>query len=298
MWQCGATYLVSALTHSRLESNVYSLHALGFSQGGGVGLALANWITTGDPGSDIFGMDVARYGPYASGDRYLRTTTEQFYARRFILTHPNEELPAGRPLKTSPVYGEMKELGARFGATFGMEFPQYFALDEPDYVEAPTQRRSTAEKFVAQEVYATRTAAGLWETAIYGRYEVSGPGAASWLNRLLASKLPGIGRVRLATMLKPNGQLKGDLTVMRLAEDRFWLVGSYYLQAWHTRWFDSHLPAKNGSSDSDVQIRNISDQYMGFSLSGPKSRDILFVLTPTYRTRFSPLWPQRLLMLG
>ena len=249
----------------------------GFSQGGGVGLALANWITSGDPGADIFGMDVARYGPYAAADDYLRSTTQQFYARRFLLTHPNEELPAGRPLKTTPVYDSMKErYGARYGCTFGMEFPQYFALNESEYVEAPTQKRSTAERFVAGEVAATRSAAGLWETAIYARYEVSGPNAESWLNHVMASKLPATGRVRLATMLNPNGKLMGDLTVMRLADDRFWVVGSYYLQEWHTRWFMQHMP-----TDGGVKLRNLSDQNMGFSLSGPKSREILRQLVAT-----------------
>jgi len=249
----------------------------GFSQGGGVGLALANWMTSGDPGFDVFGMDVARYGPYAANDKYLRDTTEQFYSRRFVLSHPNEELPAGRPLKTSPVYDLMKgtrEGGfAHFGVTYGMEFPQYFRLDEPDFVEPPTERRSEAEKFVAREVAATRSAAGLWETAIYARYEISGSGAAAWLDRMLASKLPGVGRVRLATLLKPNGYLQGDLSLMRLAEDRFWIVGSYYLQAWHGRWFLSQLP-----QDGSVNFTNLSDQYMGFSLSGPKAREIMLSL--------------------
>ena len=248
----------------------------GFSQGGGVGLALANWMTQGDPGFDVFGMDVARYGPYAAGDHYLRATTEQFYSRRFVLSHPNEELPAGRPLKTSPVFDLMqKESNARFGVTWGMEFPQYFATNEPDFVETPTERRSDAEKFVAKEVEATRTAAGLWETAIYARYEVSGPGAAAWLDNLFASKLPSVGRVRLATMLKPNGYLHGDLSLMRLAHDKFWVVGSYYLQAWHGRWFESQLP-----TDGSVQLTNLSDRWMGFSLSGPKAREILSSLVP------------------
>ena len=247
----------------------------GFSQGGGVGLALANWITSGDPGFDIFGMDVARYGSYAANDKYLRDTTNQFYSRRFILTHPNEELPAGRPLKTSPVYDSMLEkYGARFGVTYGMEYPQYFATNEPDYVEAPTQRRSTAERFASSEVAATRTAAGLWETAIYARYEIRGPGALAWLDKLLASKIPAVGRVRLASMLKPDGHLLGDFTLMRLDEDRFWIVGSYYLQAWHLRWFNSQLPK------SGVELRNLSDQYIGFSLSGPRSREILAALCP------------------
>jgi dimethylglycine dehydrogenase len=162
----------------------------GFSQGGGVGFALANWIISGDPGVDVIGMDVARYGAYAAADNYLRATTQQFYSRRFILTHPNEELPAGRPLKTSPVYDAMKErYNARFGCTYGMEFPQYFAIGESEHIEVPTQKRSSAERFVSNEVTATRTAAGLWETAIYARYEVRGPGAADWLNYVLGTIL-------------------------------------------------------------------------------------------------------------
>ena len=80
----------------------------GFSQGAGIGLALANWIVDGDPGYDVFGMDVARFGAYASNDRYLRATTAQFYARRFVMAYPNEELPAGRPLKTTPCYDDLQ----------------------------------------------------------------------------------------------------------------------------------------------------------------------------------------------
>ena len=74
----------------------------GFSQGDGIGLAVANWIADGDPGYDVFGMDVTRFGAYANNERYLRETTRQFYARRFVMAYPNEELPAGRPLKTTP----------------------------------------------------------------------------------------------------------------------------------------------------------------------------------------------------
>ena len=247
----------------------------GFSQGGGVGLSLANWMIDGDPGADIFGMDIARYGAFAANDRYLRARTRQFYARRFVLSHPNEELPAGRPLKTSPSYDVLTAAGARFGVSWGMEFPQYFATGEPGFVETPSQRRSDAERFVAAEVRATRSAAGLWETAIYARYRVTGPGARAWLDHLLASKLPAPGRVRLATMLKRNGNLAGDLTVMQLEDGDYWIVGSYYLQAWHWRWFQEHLPA------SGVVLENVSDVWTGFSLSGPRSRDILASLTGT-----------------
>jgi dimethylglycine dehydrogenase len=245
----------------------------GFSQGGAIGLVLANWITEGDPGSDVFGMDVARYGPFASNDKYLRDTTAQFYARRFVIAYPNEELWAGRPLKMTPSYDAQRAGGARFGVVWGMETPQYYAKDEPEFVEQPSLRRSNADRFVAAEVAATRSAAGLLDTGVYGRYEVSGPGAEAWLDRLLANRLPPLGRMRLAPMLSPAGRLMGDLTVTRLAADRFWLVGSYYLQEWHQRWFRDHLPA------SGVRIENLSESWLGFSLSGPRSRDILARLT-------------------
>jgi dimethylglycine dehydrogenase len=245
----------------------------GFSQGGAIGKVLSEWMVEGDPGTDIYGMDVARYGKFAADDHYLRDTTAQFYARRFIIAYPNEELPAGRPLKTTPSYEAQQALGARFGVVWGMESPQYFATGEPGFVEPPTLRRSAADRFVAAEVAATRSAAGLLDTGVYARYEVRGPGAGTWLNHLLASRLPAVGRIRLAPMLNPAGRLMGDLTVTRLGDDRYWLVGSYYLQEWHQRWFHDHLPA------AGVAIENLSESWLGFSLSGPRSRDILASLT-------------------
>ncbi|MCP4045831.1 MAG: FAD-dependent oxidoreductase [Gammaproteobacteria bacterium] len=245
----------------------------GFSQGGAIGLALANWMTEGDPGFDVFGMDVARFGSYACNDKYLADTTRQFYARRFSMAYPNEELPAGRPLKTSPCYDALKSKGAHFGEIWGMETPLFFVPDDPDFAEVPSLRRSNTHPVVAREVAATRTSAGLFETGIYARYEVSGPGAEKWLDYMLASRIPAVGRVRLAPMLSPAGTLMGDLTVSRLADDRFWLVGSYFLQEWHLRWFREHLPR------SGVRIENLSESWLGFSLSGPGSRDILCELT-------------------
>jgi dimethylglycine dehydrogenase len=218
-------------------------------------------------------MDVARYGAFASGEDYLRDTTRQFYARRFVISYPNEELPAGRPLKTSPVHDTLAAEGARFGVSWGMETPQYFVTGDASgggaFVETLTMRRSNAQRFVADEVRAVREAAGMFDASVYARYEVSGPGAAAWLDRLLACRLPAIGRVRLAPMLGHGGKLMGDLTVSRLAADRFWLIGSYYLQEWHGRWFRDLLPPQG------VEFKNLSDSWTGFALSGPRARDIV-----------------------
>jgi len=240
----------------------------GFSQGGAIGLTLANWMIHGDPGYDIFAMDIARYGKFASDDSYLKAKTAQFYARRFVISYPNEELPAGRPLKTSPNYETLKSAGALYGVTWGMETPQYFA-NQMDFVEHPTLRRSNAFGFVEAEVRSTREEAGMFESAVYARYEVSGADSESWLDHMVASNLPKVGRIKLAPMLNQNGRLMGDLTISRLADDRFWIIASYYLQEWHMRWFNEHLPS------SGVTIKNLSDEWMGFALSGPNSRKII-----------------------
>ena len=241
----------------------------GFSQGGAIGKVLANWMIHGDPGGDIFGMDVARYGSFASDETYLRAKTAQFYARRFVISYPNEELPAGRPMKTSPSHDVLVSEGAVFGVSHGMETPQYFVTGDEPFEEISTLRRPNAGRFVEAEVQAVRLAVGVFDSSVYARYEVSGPGAEAWLDQLVASKLPAVGKVRLAPMLGQNGKLMGDLTVSRIAPDRFWLVGSYYLQEWHMRWFAGFLPA------AGVTVTNLSDAWTGFAISGPNSRQLM-----------------------
>ncbi len=241
----------------------------GFSQGGGVGLSLAQWIIDGEPEADVFGMDVARYGHFASQDKYLSETVRQFYARRFVLTYPNEELPAGRPLDLSPINEEMSQAGANYGCIWGLEVPLYFVPNDPNFVETPTLKRSNVFDTVGEEVKAVRSKVGMVDITGFSRYEVSGAGSAAWLNTLLACRLPRVGGMRLAPMLMPSGRLAGDLTVLRLAEDRFWLMGSYYLQAWHMRWFNDHLPNRG------VTVRNLCKLWSGISIAGPQSRLLL-----------------------
>ena len=237
----------------------------GYSQGAAVGLAISNWIVDGDPGDDVYAMDVARFGDWAADDSYLLPTTYQFYARRFLTTYPHEQLPAGRPLHTTPAHDELAAAGAQFGVTWGLEVPQFFA--PADFVHEPSLERDNAFPYIAAEVEAVRTDVGAYETGVYSRYEVSGPQAEAWLDRLLAGRIPAVGRMGLTPMLHPKGTLMGDLSVTRIADDRFWVIGSYYLQEWHMRWFAEHL-------EDGVTIDNLSDRWLGFALSGPRSREV------------------------
>ena len=247
----------------------------GFSQGGGVGKALAEWMIHGEPEQDVYGMDVARYGDYAANREYLRQTTAQFYARRFVMTYPNERLPAGRPLRRPPSYAEMSAAGAQWAAGWGLELPCYFA--PADFVETPTLQRSNAFELVGAECRAVRETAGLLDTSGFARYEISGAGAAQWLDRLLACRLPQPGRVRLAPMLGHDGRLKGDLTVINWGPDgsgadRYWLMGSYYLRGFHMRWFEDRL---GDGSFGEIKLRDISDRVSGLAIAGPRARELL-----------------------
>ncbi|MEO1192987.1 MAG: FAD-dependent oxidoreductase [Pseudomonadota bacterium] len=238
----------------------------GFLQGGGIGKSLAEWMIHGEPEADVYGMDIARYGDFAANRRYIRETTGQFYTRRFVMTYPNEQLPAGRPLKMAPAYSEMTAAGAQWGCSWGLEVPLYFAPQ--GFVETPTLKRSNAHEIVAAECKAVRQGVGLLDISGFSRFEVSGPKAEAWLSRLLASRLPKPGRARLAPMLSPEGKLKGDLTVLNWGDGTWWIMGSYYLRAWHMRWFNDYLI-------EGVQVADRSDALCGFAVMGPKAREVL-----------------------
>ncbi len=242
----------------------------GFLQGGGVGKSLAEWIINGEPEADVYGMDVARYGVFAENKQYIKETTGQFYSRRFIMTYPNEQLPAGRPLKMAPAYSDMTEAGCQWGQSWDLEVPLYFG--GKGFQETPSLKRSNAFDIVATECKAVRENVGLLDISGFSRFEVSGDGAEAWLNTIFATKLPKVGRSRLAVALGEDGRLKGDLTLFNWGDGTYWIMGSYYLRRWHMRWFDDHMGA-------DVQVRDLGDEMCGFSLSGPNARKVIEELT-------------------
>ncbi|MEO9574679.1 MAG: FAD-dependent oxidoreductase [Lentilitoribacter sp.] len=238
----------------------------GFLQGGGVGKSLAEWMIHGEPEADVYGMDVARYGVWAENKQYIKETTGQFYSRRFVMTYPNEQLPAGRPLKMTGIYADQSEAGAVWGQSWDLEVPLYFA--PKGFAETPSLKRSNAHDIVGAECRAVRETVGLLDITAFSRFEVTGPNAQAWLDQLMASKLPAPGRVKLAPMLGEDGRLKGDLTIFNWGDGRYWITGSYYLRAWHMRWFNDHI-------EDGVAVRDLGDEMGGLSLSGPKSREVL-----------------------
>ena len=243
----------------------------GFSQGGGVGLTVANWMVDGDPGSDVFAMDVARFGVWAT-PAYTHAKVRENYSRRFSIRFPNEELPAARPLRTTPVYDRMAAAGAQFGAACGVEVPLWFA--PPGVRDEFSWRRSSDFEHVAAECEAVRERAGLMEISSFAKYRIAGEGARTWLDRILACRVPRPGRMTLAPMLKEDGRLIGDFTLANLGEEGFLVLGSGLGEDYHMRWFHQHLP-----EDGSVSLRAPGLGLVGLSVAGPKAREVLAALT-------------------
>ena len=239
----------------------------GFLQGGGVGKTLAEWMIEGEPETDAWSMDVARYGKYAENKRYIRETTGQFYSRRFVMSYPNEQLPAGRPMKMAPAHDAMTQAGCRWGISWDLEVPLYFAPSD-EFEEKLTLKRSNAHEIVAEECKSIREGVALLDITGFSRFEVKGENAEAWLDKIFATKLPKPGRARLAVMLSPTGKLKGDLTLLNWGDGTFWIMGSYYLRAWHMRWFNDQM-------QDGVSVRDLGDDICGFALIGPNSPFIL-----------------------
>lgn len=245
----------------------------GFSQGGGVGLVLANWMTTGDPGHDVFGMDVARYGDWASL-RYTNAKVRENYSRRFSIRFPNEELPAARPHLTTPLYDLMRrDNHAVMGDTWGLETPLWFAPSAEEALDVLSFHRSNDFAHVGAEVRAVRDSVGVTEIANFAKYEVTGPGAEAFLDRLMTNRMPKLGRIVLSPMLNDAGKLIGDFTIARAGPERFMIWGSLAATKYHLRWFERYLP-----KDGSVTIRALGMGLMGLSIAGLRAREVLAAL--------------------
>lgn len=243
----------------------------GFCQGGGVGLTMAEWMIDGEPSIDVWAMDIARFGDWATPDWGTVKSTEN-YERRFVMTFPNETLPKGRRQQTTALYDRFVQRGAVMGQAFGLEHVLWFADGPEDAHEDPTFERNRSFDYVARECANVQTNVGGIELANFAKHEIKGPGAREWLNKTMAGYIPKPGRITLTPMLTEKGRLYGDLTVACLADDHFMLFGSGSMQDAHRRFWAKTLP-------DGVTHTNQTAEWHGVGLSGPKSRDLLQRIT-------------------
>jgi dimethylglycine dehydrogenase len=274
-------------------------HSFGVTAAGGAGWQLAEWIVEGEPTIDMLGVDPRRFGPYADAG-YLIEKNEEAYAKVFTVHYPDEERTAARPLRQTPCYSRMKDLGAVFGSIYGWERPNWFApqgyglseadLAKPDVLlnenhppvspgEKPREkwsfRRSNYFQFVGEECHNVQDNVGLMDMSAFAKCEVSGPGAESWLNSILTNSVPkAIGRVTLTYLLTERGGVRAEFTLTRIGAERFYLISAGALETHDFDTLDRLLPA-----DVSVRIDKVTTQRGVLVLAGPRSREVLAKVT-------------------
>jgi dimethylglycine dehydrogenase len=270
-------------------------HSFGVTAAGGAGWQLAEWIVEGEPTIDMLGVDPRRFGPYADTG-YLMEKNEEAYAKVFTVHYPDEERAAARPLRQTPCYGRMKDLGAVFGSVYGWERPNWFApqgyglseadLAQPDVLlnenhpavslgEKPREkwsfRRSNYFRFVGDECRNVHENVGLMDMSAFAKCEVSGPGAESWLNSILTNSVPkAIGRVTLTYLLTERGGVRAEFTLTRIGPERFYLISAGALETHDFDVLEKLLPA-----DNSVRLDKVTTQRGVLVLAGPRSREAL-----------------------
>lgn len=245
----------------------------GFSQSGGLGLLSAEWIVEGEPKLDMFGWDLARYGAWAN-KTFTKARVRDQYANRFKIHFPNEEREAGRPVRVRPIYEQQKAMGAVFGLNYGWEHPLWFAAEGEPQVETIGFDRQNWWAPVGREARMLRDRAGIIDISNFARYRITGPGAKSWLDALLANRIPSQqGRSCLAPLIGKRGGIAGDFTVTCLGENDYLMIGSGMAERYHKRFFDA-VPLSHGTIWTSV-----TDSMAGFNVAGPRARDLLAQLT-------------------
>ncbi|MGE0007154.1 MAG: FAD-dependent oxidoreductase [Parvibaculaceae bacterium] len=247
----------------------------GILWGAAIGYYLSERIVEGGNSIDVSDLDPRRFGDYANKS-WTRQKVREAWGTHALLHYPGESLPAARPQKTTPAYDRLTALGARWGVLNGWEIANWYAPKGVELPDGNSWRWTPFDKYVGEEVHAVRHGVGLVDISPMTKFEVEGPGAAQWLDRLLANRLPEPGRVRLSHHLTEKGCVRAEYMVARLAADAFYLVSTPRAERWNLDELNRLLPAGGG-----VRLRNVTDERGCFTIVGPKAREVLRKLTET-----------------
>ena len=249
--------------------------SFGITAAGGTGHYLAQMMVEGEAEIDMASLDPRRFGPWITTE-YAMRKNEEAYDHVFVLHHPDEERPAARPLKTAPCYDRMKAHGAQFGCVNGWERPNYFKPGaEADFdLTSRSFRRGAWWQHAVDEAKAVREAAGLIDATAFAKHRLRGPGAAAFLDWFTTNRLPKVGRINLTYALTEAGTTRSEYTIVRLAEDLFYLISAGAWQA-----YDSDFLAKAVNDTVDrfgpMHLDDCTGAHGVFALAGPNSRAIL-----------------------
>lgn len=242
----------------------------GIVQAGGAGKVLSEWVTEGETEWDMWAVDPRRFTEFATA-HYCEAKGIEIYQNEYAIGYPHEEREKGRPVRTSPLYPLLEAKGALFGNRAGWERPTWYPRPGVDEArDAKTFDRPHWHEAVGEEIAAVRAGVGLLDLPGFARFEVRGPGAADWLETVIAGRLPRVGRVKLAYCLTESGRVRSEFTIARFADDDFWLIGAGGA-SWHDHdWLQYHRPA-----DAGFMVNEVGAQWGTLVISGPKAHDVL-----------------------
>jgi len=247
----------------------------GIAASGGAGWVMANWIVDGDPGMDLWPFDVRRFGAPHSVTAFMYARAVESYARYYHIAWPGYEAAAGRNGRRSPLHATLEAAGAVYGNKFAWERPNWFAPPGTAAADVPSFTRGAAFAAIGDEHRAVRERVALIDMTSFSKYEVRGPGALALLQKLAGNDLDRpVGTVVYTQLCNARGGIEADVTITRLAADRFYFVTGSALGVRDRATIERHLPA-----DGSVQIVDHTSAKAVLNLCGPRSRDVLAALT-------------------
>ncbi|MEO5807042.1 FAD-dependent oxidoreductase [Devosia sp.] len=258
-------------------TNMYvgaGFNAFGIASGGGAGWVLAEWAMRGEAPMDLWVVDIRRFSGMHRDREWVKDRTLEAYGKHYTIGFPHEEYQSGRQRIVSPLYDRLKTRGAVFGSKLGWERPNWFAAGT-GASDIYSMGRQNWFGPVGEEHRLVREAVGLFDQSSFAKYEVNGPDAASALNWIAANNVDKpVGRLTYTQMLNSRGGIECDLTVARLADDRFYIVTGTGFRTHDLAWIEEHIPA-----GANVTLTDVTEEFGTLSLMGPRARDVLQQVT-------------------
>jgi len=246
-------------------------NAFGIAAGGGAGKMMAEWIIEGEPSLDIWPLDIRRFGAYHRSRKYNVDRTAELYGKHYTIHWPHEEHRSARGVRRSPLYYLLKEKGAVYGAKYGWERANWFAPEGVEPKDDHTFEIPNWFEHVANEHKTARENVVLIDQSSFCKFDIEGTGALAFLNQLCTNRIDKpVGKVIYTQMCNERGTIECDLTVGRMAENRFFLVVGTAFGLRASLWIRNHMP-----SDGSVYFKDVTSAYAVINVAGPRSRDLL-----------------------
>ena len=250
-------------------------NAFGIASGGGAGWVLAQWVVDGEAPLDLWVVDIRRFAGMHRDRQWVCDRTLEAYGKHYTIAFPHEEYESGRPRLVSPLYARLKASGAVFGSKLGWERPNWFAPTGVEPKDVYSMGRQNWFEPVGDEHRHVREAVGVFDQSSFSKYELSGPDAQKALDWICANDVSKpVGRLTYTQLLNTRGGIEADLTVARIADEKFYIVTGTGFRTHDYGWIADHIP-----DGLDCTLSDITEEWGTLSLMGPKARDVLSAVT-------------------